>query len=73
MAPPCRAAEKRVDETSQVAYLEAAVPSDQRPVNELKQLKDDLLYSWVRECIPLHAECRPQALITVCAARVRSS
>jgi len=31
------------------AYLEAAVPKDQRPVNELKQLKDDLLYSWVRQ------------------------
>ncbi|KAG1680192.1 hypothetical protein FOA52_000305 [Chlamydomonas sp. UWO 241] len=28
------------------AYLEAAVPSDQRPVNELRELKDDTLYSW---------------------------
>lgn len=27
--------------------LELAVPSDQRPVNELKQLKNGQLYSWV--------------------------
>jgi hypothetical protein len=33
---------------SATAYLEAAVPRDQRPVNELAQLKADLLYSWVR-------------------------
>ena len=32
---------------SDTAYLEAAVPRDQRPVNELGQLKDDALYSWV--------------------------
>jgi hypothetical protein len=31
---------------SATAYLEAAVPRDQRPVNELAQLKADLLYSW---------------------------
>ena len=28
--------------------LEIAVPADQRPVNELSQLKEDPLYSWVR-------------------------
>lgn len=27
--------------------LEIAVPKDQRPVNELKQLKQASLYSWV--------------------------
>lgn len=28
--------------------LELAVPSDQRPVNELKELKNAQLYKWVR-------------------------
>jgi hypothetical protein len=32
---------------SATAYLEAAVPQTQRPVNELRELKDDMLYSWV--------------------------
>lgn len=40
-------AEKSSGSTSTAtAYLEAAVPKDQRPVNELSQLKDDTLYSW---------------------------
>lgn len=33
------------DESS-VYMLERAVPKDQRPINELQQLKEDLLYSW---------------------------
>jgi len=45
----CAQAEKNSatdTQTSAVAYLEAAVPKDQRPSNELTQLKGDLLYSW---------------------------
>ena len=30
--------------------LERAVPPEQRPVNELKQLRQTSLYSWVRQC-----------------------
>lgn len=29
-------------------YLEAAVPRDQRPIEQLAELKGDPLYSWVR-------------------------
>jgi hypothetical protein len=39
---------EREPDTS-TTYLEAAVPKDQRPVNELAQLKDDTLYSWVSD------------------------
>ena len=31
-----------------LSQLEREVPPDQRPVNELQQLKDSALYSWVR-------------------------
>lgn len=34
------------DAVAAVAYMEAAVPKDQRPVNELAELKGDMLYSW---------------------------
>ena len=34
---------------NQLEFLEVAVPRDQRPSNELQQLKDDMLYSWVRD------------------------
>lgn len=44
--------------------LERAVPADQRPVNELKQLRQTTLYSWVRHagasctrsCLPLSSK-----------------
>lgn len=35
--------------------LEIAVPSDQRPVNELAQLKEDPLYSWATLALPAYA------------------
>lgn len=39
--------------------LERAVPSEQRPVNELKQLRQATLYSWVR---PMSPTCMHGAL-----------
>ena len=30
--------------------LEVAVPKEQRPVNELSQLRNSVLYSWARFC-----------------------
>lgn len=35
-------------ETESLSELEVEVPEDQRPVNELNQLKTSFLYSWVR-------------------------
>jgi hypothetical protein len=40
------AAAIRRDNGMPLDSLEAAVPSDQRPVNELLQLKGDVLYNW---------------------------
>jgi hypothetical protein len=45
-------AAKKEDEMPGVGLdptLEIAVPKDQRPVNELKQLKQASLYSWVSD------------------------
>lgn len=60
-----RATEKSTDEISGGLdpYLEVAVPKDQRPVNQLAELKQDPLYSW---CVGGHVAWRqrdsPQAL-----------
>jgi hypothetical protein len=35
------------DDSSGLGQLEIEVPKEQRPVNELQQLKDSPLYSWV--------------------------
>lgn len=46
----CRAVDKDLDEADNGGLhpmLEMAVPSDQRPVNELRKLKESQLSSWV--------------------------
>jgi hypothetical protein len=54
LPPRCplrRTAAKRDDDAPAMGgldpTLEVAVPKEQRPVNELKQLKEGQLYSWV--------------------------
>ena len=46
-----RATEKSTDQKAAGGgldpYLEVAVPRDQRPVNQLAELKEDSLYAWV--------------------------
>jgi len=45
-------------ETESLSELEVEVPEDQRPVNELNQLKTSFLYSWVRVHLLLsHINC----------------
>ena len=39
--------DKRQRDVGFLDALEVAVPRDQRPANELQQLKEDMLYSWV--------------------------
>lgn len=39
--------------------LEMVVPADQRPVNELEQLRKGQLYSWVRDLLLLSASYSP--------------
>ena len=34
------------EDSNSVYMLERAVPKDQRPINELAELKEDILYSW---------------------------
>jgi hypothetical protein len=41
-----RASEANEDKDATFAELEIEVPKDQRPINELKQLKTSFLYSW---------------------------
>lgn len=52
---PCRTHRQRLavcavrkEQQAGLGRLEAAVPREQRPVNELQQLKDNVLCSWVR-------------------------
>jgi hypothetical protein len=61
---PLRTAAKREDDAAPAAggldpNLEVAVPKDQRPVNELNQLKQAQLYSWVRGPQPARAPAAP--------------
>lgn len=44
----CPAIGAEPDRNQSLSELEIEVPVDQRPVNELNQLKSSLLYSWVR-------------------------
>jgi hypothetical protein len=51
----CKSQRRSAEPESQSwSELEIEVPEDQRPINELEQLKTSFLYSWVRfkrECI----------------------
>lgn len=39
--------------TQSWSELEIEVPKDQRPINELEQLKTSFLYSWVRSALTI--------------------
>ena len=41
---------------SQDLQLQIAIPADQRPVNELAQLRNGQLYSWVRSILIVEAD-----------------
>ena len=44
---------RRSTDSSDMARMESAVPMDQRPATQLKELRDSQLYSWVRHTVSL--------------------